>query len=74
MTDIYDQAAKAELFFLSLARQEQEKRYPTTNVHYSHCMDCGEQIDPERIAAVKNCRRCVMCVRAEEVREKLFTR
>lgn len=40
----------------------------------SHCIDCGETIEPRRKAALPSCEKCVPCQSAHERRVRQVTR
>ena len=51
--EIADTMVNNELFAL---RAEME-----SGSSFSHCMECGDDINPLRMIAVKGCKRCISC-------------
>lgn len=71
MTDIYDQASAIEQMQRQHAIDKQRANTAGPDLRYEHCMDCGDDIDPARRKAVRNCRRCIACETAAEALQKL---
>ncbi|NDP58019.1 MAG: TraR/DksA family transcriptional regulator [Oxalobacteraceae bacterium] len=71
MTDVYDRASALEELQRqhAIARQRAQNAGPALG--YSHCMDCGDAIDPARLRAVHNCCRCIDCQKAADARHRL---
>lgn len=55
--DIAADLQAAEIESALLAHDYRLKRGP----QHSHCVDCGMEIQPARLAAVPGASRCVMC-------------
>ncbi len=41
---------------------------PSTGI----CNDCGNDIDPRRVAALPHCTRCIYCQQAEDKKDKRY--
>lgn len=74
MTDIYDRASDLELAERERHIAAQRALATVPAVHYSHCMDCGEEIEQARYRAVRNCRRCADCEAIEEKIQQFYSR
>lgn len=64
MTDVIDAAQKTEELWRgqAMARSRQLQTSPGKR----DCVDCGEQIEPERRAANPSAFRCIECQRISE--------
>jgi phage/conjugal plasmid C-4 type zinc finger TraR family protein len=72
MTDIFDRATELEESAREAAIAAHRQRWQGAAL--SHCEDCGSEIPAARHAAVKNCRACIECAKAEDARRKLNRR
>lgn len=78
-SDISDQASATEALFLQQAqalhalkvRQAQMEPPDEDEDGNRYCLDCGEQIPPQRLLAVPYAVRCVPCLSKRERRTRM---
>lgn len=66
MSDEADQAQHAERLFLVAALAAVGGRSALPGREGTACVDCGEDIDPRRVAAMPGCLRCRGCQEEHE--------
>lgn len=73
MPDEADCAQEYSEFFLKIALGKAKKPLyaEASTKGEKRCIDCGEAISAERIAAVPGCRRCMTCQQEFEREEAL---
>lgn len=72
--DVVDRAEKLEAHNrkLALAKQRERSREPKQDIVNGvvYCIDCGIEVQPERLKIKPNAARCINCQRKHEKKEQ----
>jgi len=67
-----DHAGQFHTDLALLAHQQQVAAVEHSPNSTGICNDCGNDIDPRRVAALPHCTRCIDCQQAEDLRDKRY--
>lgn len=72
--DIADRAARLEAHNrrIALAKQRSRSREPKQDIvdGVVYCIDCGIEVQPERLKIKPNAARCIDCQKKHELKER----
>ncbi|QUN06444.1 TraR/DksA C4-type zinc finger protein [Shewanella yunxiaonensis] len=71
--DVFDRASEKEERDRTDAIATVLEAARPTSLATGTCVDCGEPIEPERLAVMQYAQRCISCQRQQEHRNQVMT-